>query len=262
MHRTRLVIPTSESDRHAGSPILCLTTLFRLGDINSGWPALGFFSCHFDILDILVSLSKYFPLVFILDSSSLWDWEWFLAHLLEWLHLMALGDCYNCGVLVTLGGCRHLDGLKQRWRSDTCWWLFVSSSSDLWEVLVPSWRSAKDNSSGLLVSLSYHTCGRFLRCSLRELGFGFPISYRTTRCWSTQRGLACWWAREPQEKNRMSSLWLIHWISPGDWYSSYCDWFIPRRGGIKITFLLFTFPQTSCNKLFSVISFESLSYLC
>jgi hypothetical protein len=137
MHRTRLVISTSESDRHAGSPILCLTTLFHLGAINSGWPALGSLSWHFDILDILVSLSKHFPLISILDSSSLWDWEWFLVHLLEWLHLMVLGDRCGCGVLVTLGGCRHLDGLKQRWRSGTCWWLFVSGSGDLWGVLVP-----------------------------------------------------------------------------------------------------------------------------
>jgi hypothetical protein len=36
----------------------------------------------------------------------------------------------------------------------------------------------------------------------------------------------------------------------------------PLRGGIKITYLSFTFRQTSCNKLFSVISFENLYYLC
>ena len=28
-----------------------------------------------------------------------------------------------------------------------------------------------------------------------------PLSRRTTKCWSTQRGLACWQAREPREKN-------------------------------------------------------------
>jgi hypothetical protein len=60
----------------------------------------------------------------------------------------------------------------------------------------------------------------------------------------------------------VSPLCLVLWISPGDWSSSYCDWFILRRGGIKITFLSFIFLQTSCNKLFSIISFESLSYLC
>ena len=31
-----------------------------------------------------------------------------------------------------------------------------------------------------------------------------PLSLRTTKCWSTQRGLACWQAREPREKNLMS----------------------------------------------------------
>jgi hypothetical protein len=54
-------------------------------------------------------------------------------------------------------------------------------------------------------------------------GRATPLNRRTTKCWSTQRGLACWQAREPQEKNRVSPLCLIHWISPGDWSSTYCD---------------------------------------
>jgi len=37
-------------------------------------------------------------------------------HLLERLHLVTLGDRLSYGFLVTLGGCRHLDGLEQ-WRS-------------------------------------------------------------------------------------------------------------------------------------------------
>ena len=31
-----------------------------------------------------------------------------------------------------------------------------------------------------------------------------PLSHQTTKCWSTQRGLACWQAREPREKNLVS----------------------------------------------------------
>ena len=66
-----------------------------------------------------------------------------------------------------------------------------------------------------------------------------PLSRRTTKCWSTQRELACRQAHEPREK----ILCLLYdWISPGDWLSSYCDWFIPRRDDI-ITLLT---PLLSC----------------
>jgi hypothetical protein len=36
------------------------------------------------------------------------------VHLLVSLHLVALGDHLSCGILVTLDGCRHLDGLEQQ----------------------------------------------------------------------------------------------------------------------------------------------------
>jgi hypothetical protein len=42
--------------------------------------------------------------------------EWSKVHLLEWLYLVSLGALFCCGFLITLGGCRHLDGLEQ-WRS-------------------------------------------------------------------------------------------------------------------------------------------------
>jgi hypothetical protein len=102
---------------------------------------------------------KHLPLISILDSSSKWNWEWFLVHLLEWLHLVALEDRCGCGVLVTLGGCHHLDGLEQRWRSGTCWWLFVASSGDCEGSCTFPDGKPKGNSSRLLVSLSYLTCG-------------------------------------------------------------------------------------------------------
>ena len=42
--------------------------------------------------------------------------------LLECLHLEALGVCVSLrDSLVTLGGCRHLDGLEQRRRIGTSW---------------------------------------------------------------------------------------------------------------------------------------------
>jgi hypothetical protein len=43
------------------------------------------------------------------------------VHFLVILHLVALGDRLSCRILVTLGGCHHLDGLEQQWRFGTCW---------------------------------------------------------------------------------------------------------------------------------------------
>jgi hypothetical protein len=68
------------------------------GSINCAWPTLRQLSYHFDILNILVSLSKQLPPISILDSSSKWDWELLLMHLLEWLHLVALRDRFDCPV--------------------------------------------------------------------------------------------------------------------------------------------------------------------
>jgi hypothetical protein len=118
------------------------------------------------------------------------------------------------------------------------------------------------------------------------------LSRWTTKCWSTQRGLACRQALNLRRKI-VSPLWLFHWISPGDWSASYCDWFIPRRGGMKTTFLLLhsrklvvisslvylvlracttlasvashlveLFSVASFWELISVLSFESLYYPC
>jgi len=36
------------------------------------------------------------------------------VHLLEWLPLVALGDRFGYGFLVTLGDYRHLDSLEQQ----------------------------------------------------------------------------------------------------------------------------------------------------
>jgi hypothetical protein len=44
------------------------------------------------------------------------------VHLLVSLHLVALVDRLSCGIVVTLGGCRHLDGLE--------------AAEELWQDLV------------------------------------------------------------------------------------------------------------------------------
>ena len=137
--------------------------------------------------------------------------------LLEWLHLVALGDRCGCGFLVSLGGCCHLDGLEQRRSFGTYWWLFVASSGDYEGSCTFPGRESNGNSSGLLVSLSYHTCGYVLAVSnCVDKVHATPLSHQTTKCWSTQRGLVCRQAREPREKKWLS---LALCYSPGDWFS-------------------------------------------
>jgi hypothetical protein len=169
------------------------------------------------------------------------------------------------------------------WISCFSWWLLpprcLGEAEELWQEFVivlghlptivrGSCPFPDREPKATLVDCACHwatlLAGRFLRCPSVWTRFVQHLlaAEPATKCWSTQRELACQQAREPREKNRVSPLWLIIWIYHCDWSSSYCDWFIPRCGGIKITFLLFTFPQTCCNKLFSIISFESLSYLC
>jgi hypothetical protein len=110
--------------------------LYFIGSSINRWrSAPRHFSWTFDILDILVSWAYSLPLISLAWLRIQSEIEWFQVYLLEWLHLVALGDCYGCGFLVTLGGCCHLDGLEQRWRSGTCWWLFVTVYNDLMRVL-------------------------------------------------------------------------------------------------------------------------------
>jgi hypothetical protein len=119
------------------TPKLCNSWISLGSYINRRGSAPRHLSWHFDILDILVSLSKHLPLISIHDSSSKWDWEWFQVYLLEWLHLVTLGDRCGCELLVTLSGCCHLDGLEQWWRSGTCWWLFGAGSGNLVKGIAP-----------------------------------------------------------------------------------------------------------------------------
>ena len=130
--------------------------------------------------------------------------------LLEWLHLVALGDRCGCRFLVTLGVYRHL-AAEELWHE-----LMIIRGHLLVIVrgLVPF---PAESQKVTLVYCSYHwvtsLVGRFLwrqvlaRCVI-------PISHQTTKYWLTQWGLACRQAREPQEKNHVSS---CDWLSPDDW---------------------------------------------
>jgi hypothetical protein len=75
------------------------------------WSAPRHFSWTFDILDILVSWENSLPLISLAWLWILSEIEWFQVYLLEWLHLVALGDRCGYEFLVTLSSCRHLDGL-------------------------------------------------------------------------------------------------------------------------------------------------------
>ena len=102
--------------------------------------------------------------------------------------------------LVSPGGCHHLDGWSSGEGSarvgDCSWPPLVIVRGVTFLGGVP-----KGNSSKFLVSLSYLTCGSVLVVSYHvDEVCETPLSRRTTKCWSTQRGLACWHAREPREK--------------------------------------------------------------
>jgi len=154
--------------------------------------------------------------------------------LLEWLHLVALGDRFGYGFLVVLGGCRHLDGLEQRRSIGLSWWLVVAISRWLWGVLPSPTESRKVT----LVNCPCHwvtsLVGRFLQCPSEDEVCATPLSRWTTKCWSTQRGrsvpASTWTSRE----NGVSPFWLfigfllvigLHIIVIGS---------SPLRGGIKI----------------------------
>ena len=151
-------------------------------------------------------------------------------HLLEWLHLVALGIRVALRIsLVSLGGCHHLDGLVQRRRIDMSWWLFVAISGDCEGSCTFPDGAPKGNSSKLLVSLSYLTCGSVLAVSycVDEV-YETPLSRRTTKCWSTQRGRSVLASTWTSGENRLSLvfgilpvigyifiLWLVHPLHVG-----------------------------------------------
>ena len=157
------------------------------------------------------------PLHSLAHLISSFEWDWWAASALHWV-------ASSCGTrwklwtghdLVTLGVCRHLDGLvigRLLSAVGNCLCLQLVTFEGF--LTFPRQR-AKRYSIGLLVSLSYLTCGRFLwhqvwaRCVI-------PISRWTTKCWLTQWGLACRQACEPWEKNFVSLVWLE--------FSRWLDW--------------------------------------
>jgi len=148
------------------------------------------------------------------------------VHLLEWLHLVALWDRFGCGFLVTLGGCRHLDGLEQRRSIGTSWWLFVAISMWLWGVCAYPGEEPKATLVDCACHWATSLVGRFLWFPSEDEVCATPLSHQTTKCWSTQWGrsmpASTWTFREKS----VSQLCLIGILPVLD--CSYIgDWFIP-----------------------------------
>jgi hypothetical protein len=73
--------------------------------------------------------------------------------MLECLHLVALGvHVLLWDSLVTLGGCRHLDGLEQRGSSSGGWWL---SPTPIMVIVRGSWPFSGGEPKGTLVNCSW-----------------------------------------------------------------------------------------------------------
>jgi hypothetical protein len=75
------------------------------------------------------------------------------VHCFEWLHVEALGDyCISLRIsLVTLGGCRHLNGLVQQGSSSRGRWL---SPTPIMVIVRGSWIFPGEGPKGTIVDYS------------------------------------------------------------------------------------------------------------
>jgi hypothetical protein len=99
--------------------------------INRCWPALWRYSWLVDHSSTPLSWAHPLPLISLACLPNQSEIEWSQVHLLMSLHLVGTLVFICCGILISLGGCRHLNGLEQRWRFGTCWWLFVAGFGEL-----------------------------------------------------------------------------------------------------------------------------------
>jgi hypothetical protein len=104
---------------------------FVLGTpIYTCWPALGEVSWTFWHPNILLSWAYSLPLISFTWLTNQSEIEWSQVHLLVSLHLAGTWVIFGCGILISLGGCHHLDGLEaaeELWQElclflATSWW--------------------------------------------------------------------------------------------------------------------------------------------
>ena len=189
-----------------------------------------------------MSLSKHLPLISFIDYSSLWDWEWFQVYLLEWLHLVALGDRFGYGFLITLGGCHHLDGLEQR---RSMWHELMIVRGHLTVIVRGLVPSPTESRKVTLVDCSCHwvtsLVGWFLRCPSEDEVHATPLSRRTTKCWSTQQGRSVSASTWTLGENCVSLLWLFIGFVPVIGLH-IIDWFISSTRRYKDQTISFYIP--------------------
>jgi len=120
------------------------------------------------------------PIVWVSDSSAL-HWE-----------IASSGTRCSCCkpvVLVTLGGCHLLDSLVACDSVEACKEIVWCSGEEIVRGTVLTPRGSQR------ATLLDHVChwatslvGRFLRCPSEDEVHHTPLSRRTIKCWSTQRG--------------------------------------------------------------------------
>jgi hypothetical protein len=202
-----------------------------------------------------VSLSKHLSLISIIDSSSVRlgvipsAFAWVIASSGTWGSLWLWISCCSWW----LPPPRRLGAVDEHWHE------LVNVHGHLLMIVRGLIPSPAERQKVTLVDCSCHwvtsLVGRFLRCQVLARCV-IPITRRTTKCWSTQLGLARRQAHESREKNWFScALDFSRWLN---WYS----WFVhlPYHGGIIILHTLLYLPCLhSCPvKLFSVVSLWEL----
>jgi len=157
------------------------------------------------------------------------------VHLLEWLHLVALGDRFGYGF-----SCYSWLLPPPRWLrvSEEHWHKLVIVCGYLPVIVRGFVPSLVESQNVTLVDCSCHWAtslvGRFLRCSSEVEVRAIPLSRRTTKCWSTQWGhsmLASTWT---SGENCVSPLWLFIGFLPVIGLHIIVIGSSPLRGGIKI----------------------------
>jgi hypothetical protein len=150
------------------------------------WPALEDLSWTFDHLDILLSWAYYLPLIFLAWLLIQSEIEWSKCIVLGSLHLSGTWVIFGCGILVSLGGCCHLDGLKaaeELWQ-ECC--LFLATFRSFVKGVVPSPAECQRQLSCIarVIELPYLLLGSYSVHRLDEVR-ATPLCRRTTKCWST-----------------------------------------------------------------------------
>jgi hypothetical protein len=130
------------------------------------------------------------------------------------------------GFLISLDGCCHLDGLELVGGVGKRRRLFLPTSR--WFVRGSYAFPGGAPKATLVCHWATSLVGRFLRCPSVWTRFVQHLLAAEPPSVGRHNGdVVCQKAHEPREKNHVSLLWLTFWISPVDWCSSYCDWFIP-----------------------------------